>query len=177
MEFDPAYWQPSRPAAPVVPLPRRTPRFFEDFAQGEAFETGSHLLTQEEVLAFSALHDPQYFHADPVRAPAHPMFRGLTASGFQTMTVTHRLILALDIGHAWGLVGRGIERLRWRRPVRPGDTLRARGSIVRLERDPAQPFGIVATEVETLNQRGGTVLSFTVDALVPSKLAAQARAA
>jgi acyl dehydratase len=145
------------------------PRYFEDFALGEPFATANHQVTLEEAIAFAAEHDPQYFHTDPERARGHPVFQGISASGFLTMTITHRLILEQDIGHAWGLVGKGIERLRWHRPVRPGDTLTVRGAIVGAERDPAQPFGVLTTDVETLNQRGERVMSFTVAAIVPSR--------
>jgi acyl dehydratase len=176
MEFDPAYWQ-AAPRGSVVPLSRRPLRFLEDFTVGEPFETATHTLTLEQLIAFSRLHDPQYFHIDPEAARDHPFFCGITASGFQTMTITHRLILALDIGHAWGLIGKGMEALRWRRPVRPGDTLRARGRVTRVERDPHHPFGIVATDIETVNQQGETVLSFTVNAVVPVRQAPAARAA
>jgi acyl dehydratase len=172
MDFDPAYWQPKpRGTAAILLLPRSKPRYFEDFAVGETFETASHTLSLEEVVAFAEAHDPQYFHVDAERARAHPVFQGISASGFQTMTVTHRLILALEIGHAWGLIGKGLDDLRWRKPVRPGDTLRARGRIVRCEADGVHPFGIVATEVQTLNQRDETVMSFTVNGVVPLRRA------
>lgn len=148
------------------------PRHLEDFHVGDPFETGSHTLTLDEVIGFAAEHDPQYFHTDPVRAKAHPVFHGISASGFQTMTVTHRLILALDLGHAWGLIGKGLKALRWHRPVRPGDTLRVRGRVSGVERDPDQPFGIVTTEVETLNQSDERVMSFAVEAVVPARAGA-----
>jgi acyl dehydratase len=151
------------------------PRHLEDFRVGERFETGAHALTLEEVIGFAAEHDPQYFHTDPVRAKAHPLFRGLAASGFQTMTITHRLILALDMGHAWGLIGKDIRELRWRRPVRPGDTLRVRGLVIDVNRDPERPFGTVTTAVETLNQDDEPVMTFIVDAVLPARLAAEPR--
>ena len=151
------------------------PRHLEDFRVGDRFETGTHTLTLEEMIGFAAEHDPQYFHTDPVQAKAHPVFQGLSASGFQTMTITHRLILAVEIGHAWGLIGKGLKALRWHRPVRPGDTLRARGHISTIDRDPDQPFGIVTTEVETLNQNGERVMSFAVDGVVPARAGAVPR--
>jgi acyl dehydratase len=153
-----------------VPLaaPAR-PRYVEDFRIGELFETGTHQVALEEIVAFAEVHDPQYFHIDPERARAHPVFQGISASGFLTMTITHRLILAAGTGQAWGLIGKGLHELRWRRPVRPGDTLRVRGLITSVTRDPAQPYGVVATAVETLNQHDQTVLSYIVDGIVPAR--------
>jgi acyl dehydratase len=147
------------------------PRYLEDFAPGETFETGRYTVGLDEVTGFATAHDPQYFHTDPERAKAHPIFRGVSASGFLTMSITHRLIMALDLGHAWGMIGKGIDRLRWRRPVRPGDTLSARGEILSVTPQPGQVFGIVTTSVETVNQHGETVMSFTVHGVVPSRIA------
>lgn len=147
------------------------PRYLEDFAPGETFETGRHTVRLDEVTGFAAEHDPQYFHTDPERAKGHPVFRGLSASGFLTMSITHRLILALDLGQAWGMIGKGIDNLRWRRPVRPGDTLRVRGEVQSVTPQPGQAFGIVTTAVETLNQNGETVMSFVVHGVVPSRVA------
>ena len=148
-----------------------TPKYFEDFRFGETFETERYEVTLDEMIAFARLHDPQSFHVDPEAAERHPVFHGLSASGFYTMTVTHRLVLARDIGHAWGLIGKGIERLRWPRPVRAGDVLRVRGTVSGLTRDPRQPFGVVAAAIETLNQRDEPVLTMEVQAVVPSKSA------
>jgi acyl dehydratase len=170
MDFDPAYWQPMPlAAAAVLPVPAAgRPRYLEDFSVGEVFETGSHRVGLDEIVAFAKVHDPQYFHTDPERARAHPVFHGISASGFLTMTITHRLILAAGTGQAWGLIGKGLQELRWRRPVRPGDTLRVRGLVTSVARDSGQ-HGVVTTAVETLNQRDETVMSFTVEGIVPSR--------
>lgn len=145
------------------------PRYLEDFAVGERFETASHRVDLADAIAFATAHDPQPFHTDELAAKWHPIFRGLSISGFQTLTVTHRLIHDLDIGHAWGLVGKGIDRLRWKRPVRPGDSLRVVGTVAAVTRDPGQPFGSLLVEITTLNQQGEPVLTMTVNSIVPSR--------
>lgn len=147
------------------------PRYLEDFRFGETFETDSYRITFDEAVGFAEVHDPQSFHIDEAEAQAHPIFGGLSASGFFTMSVTHRLILDAEIGHAWGLIGKGIDKLRWPRPVRPGDTLHVRGRVIGVSRDPRQPFGIVQVAVETLNQDGDAVMSMTVHTVVPSRVA------
>ncbi|QDP18707.1 MaoC/PaaZ C-terminal domain-containing protein [Sphingomonas xanthus] len=147
-----------------------TLRYIEDFAAGETFETGSHTPTEEEALAFARAHDPQSFHVDPAEARRHPIFQGLTLSGFHTIAITHRLIFERDIGHAWGLIGKGLDGLRWRRPVRPGDTLRVRGCVVAVAHEPGQPAGTLDVEIETLNQRDEAVMTFAVSTLVPSRI-------
>lgn len=147
------------------------PRFLEDFAIGETFETGERRIEGDEMVQFARLHDPQPFHLDEEAAKRHPVFRGLSGSGFQTMVVTHLLILEREIGHAWGLIGKGIDRLRWKRPVRPGDTLRVVGTVVSIERNEDQPYGSLEVAVETLNQHGEPVMTMTVNTIVPSRQA------
>lgn len=150
-----------------------TPRYYEDFREGEVFTTGTHLVLFGEMVAFARAHDPQSFHTDPAAAAHHPVFRGLSASGYYTMAVTHRLVLESNPGHAWGLIGKGIDRLRWPRPVRAGDRLTVRGTISALEHRPGRPFGIVTTEIETLNQEGEAVQTMIVHAVVPVRAAAE----
>ena len=153
------------------------PKFFEDFAFGETFQTATHRIIRSEAVAFAEQNDPQAFHTDVASAEQHPLFRGLSASGFFTMSVTHRLILQQEIGHAWGLIGKGIDKLRWPRPVRPGDTLSVRGRVIGMSKDPRQPFGIVQVAVETLNQLGEPVMTMVVHTVVPSRTAIQRQAA
>jgi acyl dehydratase len=153
------------------------PRYLEDYRAGETFETGSYAVTAEEAIAFARDHDAQSFHIDAEAAAAHPVFQGLSASGFFTLSVTHRLILSAGTGQAWGMIGKGIDKLRWPRPVRPGDVLRTKGEVVSVSRDPAQPFGIVQVEIQTLNQHDKPVLTMTVQTVVPVRAAAPAKTA
>ena len=154
------------------------PRFLEDFDMGEIFETESRRVEAEEIVRFAEQHDPQPFHMDEEAARGHPLFRGLSASGFHTLSITHDLILRRDIGHAWGLIGKGIDRLRWKRPVRPGDILRVIGRVVAIERNPEQPYGNLQVAIETINQDAQPVMTMIVNTVVPSRLAlAPAKAA
>jgi acyl dehydratase len=147
------------------------PRYLEDFSIGEQFETGSHLVNLADAVAFAEQHDPQGFHTDEEAARAHPVFRGLSTSGYYTLLVTHRLIFERDIGHAWGLIGKGIDSLRWTQPVRPGDRLRVVGEVVSTERHPAQRFGTLRVRIETRNQGDEAVLTMIVNTIVPSRVA------
>ena len=152
-------------------------RYLEDFAVGESFETEAHRVTAEEVIGFARANDPQSFHTDPAAAAAHPVFLGLSASGYQTLTIVHRLILDQQLGHAWGLIGKGLDRVRWKRPVRPGDTLMVRARVAAIDADPARPFGTLSVEIEAVNQHGDAVLTFTALSIVPSRAVATVQAA
>ena len=148
-------------------------KYFEDFHFGETFITRYYEVTAQEAIAFAEVHDPQPFHTDVHQARDHPLFRGLSASGLFTMSVTHRLVLTAGLGNAWGLIGKGIDNLRWAIPVRPGDLLRVEGRVIGLSRDPAKPVGTIQTEVRTLNQDGEAVMTMVVHSVVPSRQVAQ----
>ena len=135
--------------------------FFEDFAVGQRFETESIAVTEAEIVAFARQFDPQYFHLDPVRA-ADPPFGGIIASGWHTVGVAMRLLVDHYLPHAASLGSPGVEDLRWPIPVRPGDTLRVRATILEARASRSKPDrGIVRTRIEALNQREELVLSMT----------------
>ena len=144
-------------------------RYFEDFRVGETFATDSYQVTLMEAVEFAKAHDPQAFHVDQKDAEAHPLFRGLSASGLLTMSVTHRLVVAAGLNYAWGLIGKGIDNLRWLLPVRPGDVLRVEGRVIGHSRDPDRPVGTIQVAVNTLNQEGEAVMAMVTHCVVPRR--------
>jgi acyl dehydratase len=55
----------------------------------------------------------------------------------------------------------GIDELRWILPVRPGDKLMVRATIIETKRSRSKPDrGIVRTFIETINQYEDLVMSF-----------------
>lgn len=143
----------------MTALPERA-LWFEDFAPGQSFETRGATLSEAQILDFAMAWDPQPFHLDRAAAEASP-YGGLIASGWQTLLVSFRLILATGLFDAASLGSPGVEALRWLKPVRPGDTLRARGEV--LETRPSrskQDRGSAIIAYETLNQRDEVVMDW-----------------
>jgi acyl dehydratase len=134
-------------------------RYFEDFVAGQVFELGERKLTKEELVAFAREYDPQPFHVDE-EAGKRSMYGGLIASGWQTLAVGSRLFGDAILKDTAGLGSPGVEELRWLLPVRPGDVLSGRATVLETrasERNPAR--GTVRWHCETLNQVGEVVLS------------------
>jgi acyl dehydratase len=53
-----------------------------------------------------------------------------------------------------------VDEVRWPQPVRPGDTLSVRATVLSARRSKSKPDrGIVETLFEVLNQRGEVVMS------------------
>jgi len=134
-------------------------RHFEDYLPGAVYEYGSIAVTEAEIIDFGRRYDPQDIHVDP-EAAARGNFGGLIASGWQTVTIMMRLLVAHFLPKAASLGSPGIDELRWIRPVRPGDALRIRVTVLEATRSRSRPDrGMVRTLVEVLNQNGEIVMS------------------
>jgi acyl dehydratase len=132
-------------------------RFFEDFAVGQKFTSGTATITAEGIKAFAAQFDPQPFHLDE-EAAKRSLFRGLAASGWHTAAVTMRLLVESDLHPAGGTIGAGGSDLKWPRPVRPGDVLRVEGEVLETRLSQSRPeLGIVKIRLTTTNQAGEPV--------------------
>lgn len=135
--------------------------FFEDFAPGQAYELGSRTVTEEEIVAFARQFDPQPFHLDP-EAASESVFGGLIASGWHTGALWMRLYVDSLLGGAASMGSPGIEELRWLAPVRPGDTLAGRLTVLEVSPSSSRPDrGTVRIRGEMVNQDGVTVMAMT----------------
>lgn len=139
--------------------------FFEDVVPGTMRETGSKTVAAEEIIAFAREFDPQYFHLD-AEAARDSMFAGLVASGWHTASMAMRLMVDSFVGDAASVGSPGFDDLRWLQPVRPGDVIRVRSSV--LDKTPSQrrpDIGSVRFRTEVLNQRNEVVMSLISIAL------------
>ena len=103
--------------------------YFEDFEEGQVYELGEKTLTKEEIVAFAREYDPQPFHVDEEAAKGSA-FGGLIASGWHTAAIFMRLYADAVLSRAESMGSPGVEELRWLKPVRPGDTLSARLTVL-----------------------------------------------
>jgi acyl dehydratase len=134
-------------------------RHFEDYAPGAVFEYGEMQVTEPEIVEFARRFDPQYIRVDRERAAQGP-FGGLIASGWHTAAMMMRLIVDNFLPRRASLGSPGVDELRWLRPVRPGDVLSVRLSIVEATQSRSKPDrGVVRTLCEVLNQDREVVLS------------------
>lgn len=134
-------------------------RYFEDFVVGESIEFGSRTLTEEEIIAFAKQFDPQPFHVDPEKA-ASSYYGGLIASGWHTVSIYMRLLVDVLLQDTQSLGSPGVDELRWLKPVRPGDTLQARYTVLETIPSKSRPnVGIIRSKGEMVNQHGEVVMT------------------
>jgi len=145
----------------VTDHPERVTRFFEDYVPGTTVDCGSFSLSEAEIIAFAKEYDPQPFHVDPVAAKDGP-FGGLIASGWHTTSMMMRLLVDSYVSPESSLGAAGVDELRWPKPVRPGDTLHVRATVIEARRSSSKPDrGIVKTLMELTNQDGDLVMKVT----------------
>lgn len=134
-------------------------RYFEDYVVGSVQEFGSVTVDENEVIDFARRYDPQDFHTDP-EAAKRSAFGGLIASGWHTTGMMMRLLVDNYISKVASMGSPGVDEIRWTQPVRPGDTLSVRVTILEARRSRSKPDrGMIRSLVEVLNERNEVVMS------------------
>jgi acyl dehydratase len=146
--------------------------YYEDLRPGQVFrETARIHVDEGAIKSFAAAFDPQPFHLD-AEAAKNSIFAGLAASGWHTSALTMRLLVDSDFKIAGGLIGLGLEKLRWPRPVRPGDDLHVQVEILAVRESKSRPEqGLVTIRTTTLNQNDEVVQETVNTLIVPRRLA------
>jgi acyl dehydratase len=147
---------PSVPQEFSVPI---NDRYFEDYISGSVFEYGPIAVTEAEIIDFAQKFDPQDIHTNPEKAARGP-FGGLIASGWHTCGLMMRLYADNFVSSVAAIASPGVDELRWLKPVRPGDSLHIRVSVLDSRRSASKPDrGMVRVLVEVLNQKQELVMS------------------
>jgi acyl dehydratase len=134
-------------------------RYLEDFVPGSVHEYGPVPVGEAEILEFARKYDPQPIHVDPEWARTGP-FGGLIASGWHTAALTMRLLVDNYLPAAASLASPGIDELRWIRPVRPGDALSVRVTVLEARPSRSKPDrGLLRSQVEVLDAEGAIVMT------------------
>lgn len=133
--------------------------YWEDFTPGRVFEHGARALSEADIVGFAREWDPQRYHVDPQAAKQTP-FGGLIASGWQSCAVLMRLMCDAYLNESSCVGSPGIDEIRFLRPVRPGDSLRFRSTVIEANPSRTRPGrGSVLFRWELLNQNDDAVLS------------------
>jgi acyl dehydratase len=133
-------------------------RYFEDYPVGAVYTGGAIDVSEAEILDFARRYDPQPMHVDKEGA-AHGRYGGLIASGWHTGALMMQM-LATHFVPEGNLASPGLDELRWLLPVRPGDRLTLRVTVLEARRSRSKPDqGIVKSLVEVVNQNGEVAMS------------------
>ena len=139
--------------------------YLEDLAPGQVFTSEARAVVDAgSIKRFAGEFDPQPFHLD--EATAQPtFFKKLVASGWHTTAVTMQLLVQ-TLPLSEGVIGSGVDELRWPRPVKPGDTLRVQCEVIDVTPSKLHPSrGTVRMRMTTLNQNDQPVQTMIANLL------------
>lgn len=143
--------------------------YLEDLAPGQVFSSPAYEVTVDDIKDFAAAWDPQHFHLDETSAK-DSFFAGLAASGWHTAAATMRLLVTSELQLPLGIIGSGLDYLKWHRPVRPGDVLSLRIEVVETREMQSRPgLGLARFRVETLDASGQPVQTLETQLVVPAR--------
>ena len=138
---------------------------FAEFHAGQVIEAGPYAVSEAELLQFANAYDPQWFHTDAAAAAKGP-FGGLIASGWHTCAIAMRLGVGAALHDSESFASPGVERILWRHPVRGGDALSLKATVIETRISRKQPtLGILRWRWQLFNQSGTEVLDLDATSL------------
>lgn len=144
--------------------------WLEDLPVGTTFASPAVEVGRDAMVSFAGRYDPQPFHLDP-EAGAGSVFGGLVASGWFTTALTMRLFVDHGPRVSGGLVGLGVEDLRWK-ALHPGTHVHVEGDVIDARRSRnGAARGIVRLRLRTLDAAGEEVQHLIPSLLVPARSA------
>lgn len=145
-------------------------QFYEDIAIGHKQAFGRYEVTREEVIDFASKYDPQPFHLDD-EAAAQTHFGRISASGWHTCAMTMSMLVENLTKHKQaGLGSPGVDQLRWKKPVYPGDTLRCESEVIEKRRSASRPeMGIFKSHLIVFNQNDEPVMEMVSNGLIRTR--------
>jgi acyl dehydratase len=134
---------------------------WEDFIQGSVAEYGPRLVTRDEIIAFATEFDPQPMHLDEAAGRAS-MLGGLSASGWHMCSIMMRIVVDGFLGNSSSMGSPEVEEARWLAPLRPGDRVLVRATVLKTRASARRPqMGFVTFLFEMFNQDGVQLMTLT----------------
>ena len=138
---------------------------FADFRAGQVIDAGPYTVSEEEVVRFAEAYDPQWFHTDKAAAE-RGRFQGLIASGWHTCGIAMRLATEAALAGSENFASPGLSYVKWLNPVRPGDRLSLKATVIETRRSRTQAkLGLLRWRWQLFNQHGSEVLDLEATSL------------
>jgi len=139
---------------------------FAEFELGQVIHAGPYEVSEEEIVRFATAYDPQWFHTDAQAAGAKSRFGGLIASGWHTCGIAMRLVADKALAGSESFASPGLAYVKWPHPVRPGDALRVRATVLETRRSRGnRALGILRWRWQLFNQHDTEVLDLEATSL------------
>ena len=142
---------------------------FDELMIGDTLLTGTRTITLDDIVAFADLSgDRFYAHMNDDEARTNGVFTGRVAHGYFIVSAAAGLFVDPALGPV--LANYGMERLRFTKPVYPGDTIEVRLTVkqktAKETPEGGIPQGVVEWDVEVSNQDAEAVALYSILTLV-----------
>ena len=131
--------------------------YWEEWEIGAEFESPARTVTEADIVAFAGLsgdYNPLHVNEEYCR---NTIFGGRIAHGPLVYAIAAGLLFQLHLYDDTLIAFLGFENLRFTKPVKPGDTIRARIKVLE-KREASDPGrGVMKRQLQVLNQRGEIV--------------------
>lgn len=139
-------------------MPPSSKLYFEDMPLDTPTPLGTYHVTKEEIIEFATEFDPQLIHIDEVAAK-DSIVGGLCASGFHSCSMIMRMLCDGLLLTAESRGSPGLNEVKWKRPVRPGDSLSTTYTCTAKRALSSRPdMGVCTITIDMTNQDGDLVL-------------------
>lgn len=155
--------------------------YIDDVPIGKKFIIGVHKFSEEDIVDYAKLYDPQPFHIDR-EAAKNTFFGGLCSSGILTAALWTTFSVrynqeAMEKAAKMGLnppprfgVSPGFKNLNWYYPVFVGDTLVYKTEILAKRHSKSIPgWGLLTLKASAENQHGQKVIDYIPTVLLERK--------
>ena len=146
------------------PIPAQPQRCFDDFEEGQIYETFHRTVTETDLVnftQFASLRLAIFIDDEQARRSTHG---GRIVPGFLTASLSAGMLESV-LGDAT-LAGLGMDEFRFHAAVRPGDTLGAEISVEKKKETSNPTRGILTVRVRVINQREECVLEYLATVLM-----------
>lgn len=131
--------------------------YWEEWKIGAEFESPARTVTEADIVAYAGLSgDYNPLHIDEEYCK-NTLFGGRIAHGPLVYAIAAGLLFQLHLYDDTLIAFLGFENLKFTKPVKPGDTIHARITVLE-KRETSNPGrGVMKRRLEVLNQRGEVV--------------------
>lgn len=132
---------------------------YEEYSIGESFESYGRTVTEADIVNFTCLAGlklPMFI--DEEFSKKHSLYGTRVAPGLLTASLAAGMLE--DILGKYTLAALGLDRFKFRAPVKAGDTLTARVTVEEMKDVKNGERGVLGVRIDVANQRGETPLTF-----------------
>jgi len=131
--------------------------YWEEWDVGAEFESPARTVTEADIVAFAGLsgdYNPLHVNEEYCKTT---VFGGRIAHGPLVYAIAAGLLFQLHLYDDTLIAFLGFENLKFTKPVKPGDTIRARIKVLDKRETSSPERGVMRRQLQVLNQRGEVV--------------------